>query len=168
MKFEFEKLISLCKLVGPDSCLELNVPFTKHSVGKLKLSMTFEKHPDYVVNAEKEVLIENDSILTFVETDKPVYKPGQDVHIRILMLKHDLKPWTKPVSIDSFVKSSTLQTFSFLSPSVYCFLQIPRIWIENPSEVRLAQWTNTTTDTGMSQLTFSLDKEATPVNIKHK
>lgn len=74
------------------------VPPTKYSVARLRLKVRFDKHPDYSINSEKEVYIEHDSHVTFVETDKPVYKPGQDVNIRILMVKHDLKPWKKPVS----------------------------------------------------------------------
>jgi len=73
------------------------VPFTKYFNGRLRLKIKFDKYPDYVVETEKEVYIEHDSLITFVETDKPVYKPGQDVNIRILMLKHDLKPWKKTV-----------------------------------------------------------------------
>ncbi|KAI4492500.1 hypothetical protein M0804_002291 [Polistes exclamans] len=120
---------------GVETCLELMVPSTKYSTARLKLRMKFDKHPDYSVIADKEVYIEHDSIITFLETDKPVYKPGQDVNIRILMLKHDLKPWKK---------------------------RIPKIWIENPSEIRVAQWTNMTTENGMLQLKFSLTPEASP------
>ena len=50
-----------------------------------------------MIKSETYVEIEHDSLLTFVETDKPTYKPGQDVKIRILMLMHDLKPWQKSV-----------------------------------------------------------------------
>lgn len=70
---------------------------TRYSFAKLRLKIKFDKYPDYVVKWEEEVQIEQDSVLTFVETDKPFYKPGQDVNIRILMLTHDLKPWQKPV-----------------------------------------------------------------------
>ncbi|XP_047344508.1 alpha-2-macroglobulin-like protein 1 [Vespa velutina] len=120
---------------GVETCLELMVPSTKYSNARLQLKMKFDKHPDYSVDSEKEVYIEHDSIITFLETDKPVYKPGQDVNIRILMLKHDLKPWKKRIS---------------------------KIWIENPSEIRVAQWTNMTTVNGMLQLKFSLTSEASP------
>lgn len=70
---------------------------TKYSVANLRLRLKFDKYPDYVVDAQKKILIEHDAIVTFVETDKALYKPGQDVNVRILNLKHDLKPWTKPV-----------------------------------------------------------------------
>ncbi|XP_012532021.1 alpha-2-macroglobulin-like protein 1 [Monomorium pharaonis] len=120
---------------GIETCLELAVPFTKYFNARLRLKIKFDKYPDYVVETEKEVYIEHDSLITFVETDKPVYKPGQDVNIRILMLKHDLKPWKKT---------------------------IPKVWIENPSEVRVAQWTNVSTENGMAQLKFALSPEPSP------
>ncbi|XP_076621496.1 alpha-2-macroglobulin-P isoform X2 [Colletes latitarsis] len=117
---------------GVETCLELDVPSTKYPNALLRLKIKLDKRPDYVIESEKEVYIEHDSLITFVETDKPVYKPGQDVNIRVLMLKHDLKPWKK---------------------------QIPKIWIENPSNVRIAQWTNVSTETGMVQLQFPLSTE---------
>ncbi|CAL7935225.1 unnamed protein product [Xylocopa violacea] len=123
---------SIVVTTGIETCLQLAVPTTKYTVGRLRLKIKFDKYPDYVVESEKEVSIDHDSLLTFVETDKPVYKPGQDVNIRILMLKHDLKPWKKA---------------------------IPKAWIESPSGVRVAQWTNITTENGMAQLTFPLSPE---------
>lgn len=89
------------------------VPSTKYSSGRLRLKMKFDKHPDYSVDSEKEVHIEHDSIITFLETDKPVYKPGQDVNIRILMLKHDLKPWKKRVRV-SWINGSHNFHFIFM------------------------------------------------------
>lgn len=70
---------------------------TKHQAAKLRLRVRFDKHPEYKIDQEKKVLIEHDALIAFVETDKPIYKPRQDVNIRVLMLKHDLKPWMKPV-----------------------------------------------------------------------
>ena len=41
-----------------------------------------------------------DGTLVFVETDKPIYKPGQDVRIRALRLSADLKPLPGEVEIE--------------------------------------------------------------------
>lgn len=43
------------------------------------------------------------------------------------------------------------------------YFQIPKVWIENPSEVRVAQWTNVSTENGMTQLKFALSPEPSPV-----
>ena len=124
---------------GIETCLELMVPTTKYRKARLRLKIRFDNHPDYVVESVDEVVIEQDSLITFVETDKPVYKPGQDVNIRILTLKHDLKPWLKA---------------------------IPKVWVENPSEIRVAQWTNVSTENGMAQLLFPLSPEPRSVQLR--
>ncbi|XP_029039421.1 murinoglobulin-1-like [Osmia bicornis bicornis] len=117
---------------GIETCLELIIPTPQDATVFLRLTIKFEKHPEYVVNIMKMMEIQQNSLITFVETDKPIYKPGQDVNIRILMLKHDLKPWKKLIS---------------------------KVWIENPAEVRVAQWSNVSTENGMVQLAFPLSSE---------
>ncbi|KAG5321098.1 A2ML1 protein, partial [Pseudoatta argentina] len=46
--------------------------------------------------------------------------------------------------------------------------KIPKVWIENPSEVRVAQWANVTTENGMAQLKFGLSPEPSPGTWKIK
>ena len=41
-----------------------------------------------------------DGTLIFVETDKPIYKPGQDVRVRALRLSADLKPLPGEVTVE--------------------------------------------------------------------
>ena len=41
-----------------------------------------------------------DGVLLFVETDKPIYKPGQTVHIRLMTLDALLKPWPSGATIE--------------------------------------------------------------------
>ncbi len=36
----------------------------------------------------------------FIETDKPIYKPGQELHIRVLLLDVDLKPVSANVNVE--------------------------------------------------------------------
>lgn len=40
------------------------------------------------------------SLLLFLETDKPIYKPGQTIHIRALTLKSDLRPASQTLSVE--------------------------------------------------------------------
>lgn len=40
------------------------------------------------------------STLVFVETDKPIYKPGQKVHIRVLTLDSQLRPLSGPATVE--------------------------------------------------------------------
>ncbi|NQT71458.1 MAG: alpha-2-macroglobulin [Chloroflexi bacterium] len=40
------------------------------------------------------------SLLVFLETDKPIYKPGQTIHIRVITLKSDLRPLNETATIE--------------------------------------------------------------------
>ncbi|CAG2063264.1 unnamed protein product, partial [Timema podura] len=117
---------------GVGSCLELVVPPTLHTRARLHLQVRFDHLADYVINSVKEVHIQHDSQVTFIQTDKPVYKPGQEVLFRVLTVRQDLTPVTE---------------------------QISKVWIESPSEVRLAQWLNTSTELGLAQFSFQLSHE---------
>lgn len=46
-----------------------------------------------------EVKVEK-SILLFLETDKPIYKPGQEIYIRVLTLNSELKPLSEDVVVE--------------------------------------------------------------------
>ena len=41
-----------------------------------------------------------ESYLVFVETDKPIYKPGQTIQMRVLTLDSELKPVTEPATVE--------------------------------------------------------------------
>ncbi len=43
--------------------------------------------------------VESGDVL-FVETDKPIYKPGQDMHIRVLLLDIELKPMSGGITVE--------------------------------------------------------------------
>ena len=70
--------------------------------------------------------------VTFVETDKPVYKPGDRVRIRLLTVDALLKPVLGPIHL---------------------------IWIENPAGVRMEQWTNVSRELGFASVSLTLSEE---------
>jgi tetraacyldisaccharide-1-P 4'-kinase len=78
--------------------MELFLPPTLQARGRLHLKVQFNDHYDYNINSLKEVHIQHDPYINLIQTDKPVYKPGQEVKFRILTLTHDLMPITGPVS----------------------------------------------------------------------
>ena len=47
----------------------------------------------------KSVMVDSGDVL-FVETDKPVYNPGQDMRIRVLLLDVELKPLSGDVTVE--------------------------------------------------------------------
>ena len=68
--------------------LEVRVPVLADGIYELAV-----EGPGF--NASQELLVESRTVL-FLETDKPVYKPGQTVNIRSLLLDPELKPVTGP------------------------------------------------------------------------
>lgn len=78
--------------------MALFVPPVQLSRARLHLKVRFDEHYDYSINSVKEVHIQHDPYIVLIQTDKPVYKPGQEVKFRILTLTHDLMPVAGPVS----------------------------------------------------------------------
>ncbi|GFT35849.1 MG2 domain-containing protein [Nephila pilipes] len=101
--------------------VEIVVPPSSSNVkGKLQVKGTFSD--GYKIDDEKEVHIRGSSIVTFVQTDKPIYKPGQTVQFRVLPLDSQLKP------LDAN--------------------SVGDVWIEDPSGIRVAQWKEVKFDEG--------------------
>ena len=75
--------------------------------GDLQLNLPALAEGDYQLRvqgrdfqAQSPVRVE-DGTLVFVETDKPIYKPGQTIHIRTLTLDPELKPAGGTVSVEA-------------------------------------------------------------------
>ncbi|MDP2920059.1 MAG: alpha-2-macroglobulin family protein, partial [Dehalococcoidia bacterium] len=49
---------------------------------------------------DKALIAIEKSFLVFVETDKPIYKPGQTIHMRVLTLDPELKPTTEQATLE--------------------------------------------------------------------
>ncbi|KAK9405414.1 alpha-2-macroglobulin-like [Crotalus adamanteus] len=84
------------------------------------------------VTQQELVMVRNPSDLLFVQTDKPIYKAGQEVKIRIVCLHEDFRPANK---------------------------KIPLIYIQDPRKNRLFQWNDVKLNMGLTQLSFPLSSE---------
>ncbi|XP_070557715.1 alpha-2-macroglobulin-like isoform X2 [Ptychodera flava] len=123
---------------GHDECLDLKIPdrsldndyyIVKLGVGGRSLSD--EERFSFVDG--KRIRLQSRNAKTFIQTDKPIYKPGQTVLFRILNLKGiGFKPYPSMLST---------------------------VWIENPTGVRLIQWSNVTTEDGLVEFEFGLSEE---------
>ncbi|XP_039224524.1 pregnancy zone protein-like [Crotalus tigris] len=80
----------------------------------------------------KRVYIENQESLTFVQTDKPIYKPNQKVLFRVVSLTKEFIPVNE---------------------------KFPLIYIEDPKRNRLFQWKDVELKGGLVQLEFPLSSE---------
>ncbi|XP_066861691.1 alpha-2-macroglobulin-like protein 1 [Anser cygnoides] len=83
------------------------------------------------IEEKKKVLIRKASSGTFIQTDKPIYKPGQTVKFRIVTLDED---------------------FIALNDSISLFLQ-------DPNNNRIEQWLNVVPQDGIADLSFQLSDE---------
>ncbi|XP_078606811.1 alpha-2-macroglobulin-like isoform X3 [Branchiostoma floridae x Branchiostoma japonicum] len=115
---------------GQDKCVRLKVPLVS-SDKEAKLSV-YGKGSTYTFKDEKSLRISKKATSTFISTDKPIYKPGQKVQMRILTLKQDLRPYTENIDM---------------------------VWLEDNSGSRINQWLDVPTEEGLASLEQQLSKE---------
>ncbi|XP_071089780.1 alpha-2-macroglobulin-like protein 1 isoform X1 [Haliotis cracherodii] len=92
-------------------CLKFNVPTQtgEYDVVLRNDTSTIE------ATGTTEVEVKTENIITLVQTDKPIYKPGQRVQFRVLTLTRDLK-----------TRTGVIQS----------------IFIKTPNDIRVKQWLN--------------------------
>ncbi|XP_060240131.1 murinoglobulin-1-like isoform X1 [Meriones unguiculatus] len=112
-------------------CVSFTLPRLFLSEEKVSLSVHI-KGPAHEFSKKTVVLVKNKESVVFLQTDKPVYKPGQSVNFRVVSMDKNLHPLNE------------------LFPVVY---------IEDPKTNRIMQWQNISTENGLKQLSFSLSLE---------
>ncbi len=87
-----KKITSATSTIDGKGTVNLNIPAVVD--GAYELQVKASKFTDKTtINIEK-------SYLAFVETDKPIYKPGQTIHIRVMTLDPDLKPISESATVE--------------------------------------------------------------------
>ncbi len=87
-----KKVASAKQTVDGKGTVSLDIP--KVADGKYEIQVKGGAFSDKAsINVEK-------SFIVFLETDKPIYKPGQTIHMRVLTLDPELKPTVEPVTVD--------------------------------------------------------------------
>ncbi|XP_076322555.1 alpha-1-inhibitor 3-like [Tachypleus tridentatus] len=84
---------------------------------------------------EKSIRLEEEKIIIFIQTDKPIYKPGETVKVRVLPTTHDLK----------LLPRTTIGHFQ----------------IENPNGIVLGIWPTLSFVEGIAQFELDLPDEPT-------
>ncbi|XP_021046914.2 murinoglobulin-1 [Mus pahari] len=90
------------------------------------------KGPTHTFSKKNAVLVRNKESVVFVQTDKPVYKPGQTVNFRVVSMDTYLRPLNE---------------------------LLPLAYIEDPKKNRIMQWQDIKTENGLKQMSFSLAAE---------
>ncbi|XP_063955397.1 alpha-2-macroglobulin-like [Lytechinus pictus] len=115
-------------------CFEFEVPMVRENRQRCKLIVDVRSMPDSEesCNRSKSVMVNNDNLQTLIQTDKPIYKPGQPVKFRMMSVDKDFKPSNATV---------------------------PLIYIETPNDIRLAQWVDVQPNRGLVDLEFPMTSE---------
>uniref|UniRef100_A0A671E1W3 Alpha-2-macroglobulin n=1 Tax=Rhinolophus ferrumequinum TaxID=59479 RepID=A0A671E1W3_RHIFE len=108
-------------------------PFTIPELPSSSAFITVQvKGPTQEFIKRKPMKVTKAKSLVFVQTDKPIYKPGQTVRFRIVSVDVNFHPLN--------------ETF-------------PVVYIENPKRNRIFQWQTLKLQGGLSQLSFPLSEE---------
>uniref|UniRef100_A0A8C9G877 Alpha-2-macroglobulin n=1 Tax=Pavo cristatus TaxID=9049 RepID=A0A8C9G877_PAVCR len=94
--------------------------------------------------SSKSVLVKNSESLVFVQTDKPIYKPGQTVLFRIVSLDKDFHPVNEK--------------------NLLVMWNYPHL--QDPQRNRVYQWQGVELETGLTQLSFPLTSD--PIQGSYK
>ncbi|CAN9511029.1 unnamed protein product [Ophioblennius macclurei] len=111
-------------------CHQFTVPQKHDEVQNFKVEV---RGNTFYSNEVRRVLIRSYHPITFVQTDKPIYLPGQTVNFRVVTLDSKLRPANRLYNI---------------------------IEIEDPNSNRIGQWLNETSDNVILQRSYSLNSEA--------
>ncbi|NWZ62512.1 A2MG protein, partial [Acrocephalus arundinaceus] len=111
------------------TCIPFSLPKSRVPLSVIFLSVTV-KGATLQFSSRKLVMVQNSESLVFIQTDKPIYKPGQTVLFRIVSLNEEFRPVNEMVSM-----------------------------ILDPKKNRLYQWTNVELEMGFVQLFFNLTSE---------
>ncbi|XP_044745841.1 pregnancy zone protein-like [Coccinella septempunctata] len=118
------------------SCFHVRVP-THNKQSPQYVSVKVQVQLDGIVygsHNQDPVLVYPDKMHTFIGLDRTMYKPGDQIRLRILVLDDDLLP-----------------------PDQY---KIPEVRIRNPLDISVAVWENISTTAGLVQLEHSIYKDA--------
>ncbi|KAM4605845.1 alpha-2-macroglobulin-like [Discoglossus pictus] len=113
-----------------DNCVTFQIPKTdKKEVGYVTLDVDGET---VHFKSRRSILIKPLQNLVFMQTDKPIYKPGQTVLFRMVSLDDNFFPAPEKFSV---------------------------VYIEDPQRNRLSQWLDVETKKGITQESFALSSE---------
>ncbi|XP_066519246.1 alpha-2-macroglobulin-like isoform X2 [Hoplias malabaricus] len=112
-------------------CSHFKAPHVEgQSVQEIKVEV---KGENFMMTEERKVKFESYNPLTFIQTDKPIYNPGQTVNIRIVTMDTDFVPLQQKYSL---------------------------VALEDSKGNRIGQWTNVSSTGLILQLSHKLNPEA--------
>lgn len=118
---------------GVGSCFDVEIPLRVKKMTTLKVEgkAVGEGEDGYTFSGKHRLQISQDLLVILVQSDKPIYKPGETVKFRVLAFTWDLKAWSGVIK---------------------------KIIITDPKNTRIGQWLNVQTN-GLVSLQKTLSKE---------
>ncbi|XP_038548739.1 alpha-2-macroglobulin-like [Micropterus salmoides] len=113
------------------TCVQFQVPLVQNEV--VQMLEVVVRGDNFYSKEVRKVMIKVYQPMTFVQTDKPIYLPGQTVHFRVVTLDTKFRPASQPYNI---------------------------IEIEDANNNRIGQWLNKASNGKILQLSYSLNSEA--------
>ncbi|XP_040322837.1 pregnancy zone protein-like, partial [Herpailurus yagouaroundi] len=119
-------------------CVSFTLPRSS-SLSEMAFLSVQIKGPTQDFRKRNTMLVKNAQSLVFVQTDKPIYKPGQTVKFRIVSVDENFHPLNE---------------------------LIPLVYLEDPKGNRVGQWQGVKLESGLQQLAFPLSSE--PIQGSYK
>ncbi|KAL4228109.1 Ovostatin-like [Mactra antiquata] len=126
-----EEFHSIAFRSGKPDCFKWEIPRTLSS-GTCKLNITGQG--GYTFTEDKDITLVDNHYITYVQTDKPVYKPGDTVKFRVLTVTKDLNP---------------------------VYQKVDSVTIHDPNDFFMRQWNDIDTNTGLLSFDYRLYDEPT-------
>ncbi|NXX54716.1 PZP protein, partial [Scopus umbretta] len=123
------------------TCIPFSLP--KANSTSVAFLTVMVKGATLLFRSRKSVLVQNSESLVFVQTDKPIYKPGQTVLFRIVSLDKDFYPLNEK-----------------------CLVTLSYPHLQDPQRNRVYQWQGVELETGLKQLSFPLSSD--PIQGSYK
>ncbi|XP_016300781.1 alpha-2-macroglobulin-like [Sinocyclocheilus anshuiensis] len=112
-------------------CFNFNAPLVEaESVQRMKVELHGES---FKMTEERKVMFKSYNPLTFIQTDKPIYNPGQTVNFRVVTVDTNFAPLDQ---------------------------QYGSIVLEDNQDNRIGQWTNVSSTRWILQRSYELNPEA--------
>ncbi|MDD5189654.1 MAG: alpha-2-macroglobulin family protein [Dehalococcoidales bacterium] len=147
-----ETIASTVAVINGKGKVNLDIPDVAD--GAYELQVKSSKFTDKTtINIEK-------SYLAFVETDKPIYKPGQTIHVRVMTLDPDLKPVSEAATVE-ITDAKSIKIFrEVVQTDEYGMADVD---LPLSSEPNLGVWKiNITTEKAKSELDVRVEEYVLP------